>query len=72
MIKTTVKVEGMMCPMCEKHASEAVEKNFEIESVKASHTDGIVEVISEKPLDPDALMNSINESGYKAISVETE
>ena len=72
MIKTTVKVEGMMCPMCEKHASEAVSKNFDIESVKASHTEGTVVIESAQPLDADALMAAINESGYKATAVETE
>ena len=72
MIKTTVKVEGMMCPMCEKHASEAVQKNFDIESVKASHTEGTVVIESARPLDAEALKAAINESGYKAIAVETE
>ena len=28
MIKTTVKVDGMMCGMCESHVNDAVKKSF--------------------------------------------
>ena len=72
MIKTTVKVEGMMCPMCEKHVNEAVQKSFEVEEVVSSHADGTTVITSEKPLDTDAVMAAINEAGYKAISAQTE
>ncbi|MBQ6336396.1 MAG: heavy metal translocating P-type ATPase [Ruminococcus sp.] len=71
MIQTTVKVEGMMCPMCEKHVTEAIQKAFpEATEVKASHVEGKVDVTSPAALDADTLMKTINDSGYKAIGIE--
>lgn len=71
MIQTTVKVEGMMCPMCEKHVTEAIQKVFpEATEVKASHVEGKVDVTSPAALDADTLMKTINDSGYKAIGIE--
>ena len=72
MIKTTVKVEGMMCPMCEKHVNEAVKNNFEVDEVVSSHADGTTVITSENPLDTDAVIAAINEAGYKAISAQSE
>ncbi len=72
MIKTTVKVEGMMCPMCEKHVNEAVKKAFDVESVESSHEKGETVIMSAQPLDSDAVMAAINESGYKAVGFSEE
>ena len=33
MIKTTVKVDGMMCGMCESHVNDAVRKAFQVDKV---------------------------------------
>ena len=35
MYKTTVKIDGMVCAMCEAHVNDAVRKNFAVSSVKA-------------------------------------
>ena len=51
MIKTIVKVDGMMCAMCEKHVNEAISSNFNVTSVKADHEKGICEIVSEAALD---------------------
>ena len=72
MIKTTVKVEGMMCPMCEKHVNEAVQKAFSVESVTSSHDEGTTVIISAEPLDTDEVMAVINEAGYKAVSAAAD
>ena len=72
MIKTTVKVEGMMCPMCEKHVNEAVQKAFDVESVESSHEKGETVITSAQPLDKDAVIAAINESGYKAVDLTAE
>ena len=36
MIKTTVKVDGMMCGMCESHVNDAVRKAFQVDKVTSS------------------------------------
>ncbi|MBQ6412840.1 MAG: heavy metal translocating P-type ATPase, partial [Ruminococcus sp.] len=65
-MKTTVNVEGMMCPMCEKHVKEAIEKNFDVEAVTASHEAKKVEITSAQPLDYDKVAAVIKDAGYTA------
>ena len=62
---TKVNVEGMMCPMCEKHVKEAIEKNFDVTSVKASHEAKTVEIESAAPIDYEKLAAVIEEAGYQ-------
>ncbi len=71
MVKTVVAVEGMMCPMCEKHVNESIQENFKIESVVSSKDKKETEIISEAALDEAALTAAITEAGYtvKGISV---
>lgn len=63
-MKTVINVEGMMCPMCEKHVKEAIEKNLNVESVTASHEAKKVEIISAEPIDYDKAAAAITEAGY--------
>lgn len=51
MIKTTVKVDGMMCGMCESHVNDAVRKVFQVDKVTSSHSKGETVTFSEKPVD---------------------
>ena len=30
MIKTTLKIDGMMCGMCEAHMNDVIRKNFKV------------------------------------------
>ncbi len=72
MIKTTVNIEGMMCPMCEKHVREAIEKDFNVKEVTASHEEKKAVILSDAPLDAAAVMKTVSDAGYKAISVEND
>ena len=65
MIKTVVNVEGMMCPMCEKHVREALEKAFEGAAVTASHTEKKVELTTAAPVEYDRIAAVITEAGYQ-------
>ena len=69
MFKTTIKVEGMMCPMCEKHVTEAVRKACGTEDVVASHEAGTVVIISSEPVDTARAMAAVDEAGYKAVGL---
>ena len=64
-MKTVINVEGMMCPMCEKHVKEAIEKSFDVLSVTASHADHRVEIESDAPIDYDRAATVITEAGYQ-------
>lgn len=56
MIKTTATVNGMMCSMCKKHAVKAVEDNFDVKSILASHEQQMIEIVSEESIDEENLM----------------
>ena len=36
MIKTTLKIDGMMCGMCESHMNDLIRKNFKVKKVTSS------------------------------------
>lgn len=64
MIETTVKVDGMMCGMCEAHVSDAIRDALPVKKVTASHTKGQAVILSETPLDEEALRAAIGKTGY--------
>ena len=51
MIKTTLKIDGMMCGMCESHMNDVIRKNFKVKKVSSSARDGETVIISEEPID---------------------
>ncbi len=72
MVKTIVKVDGMMCGMCEAHVNDAVRKVFDVKKVTSNHKKGITEIESEEPLDEAKLTSAIEETGYKVKSISNE
>ena len=71
MVQTIVNVEGMMCPMCEKHVTQAIQTAGiqDLLSVKASHEAGTVELISETPVNYDIVAAAVEKAGYKAVGI---
>ena len=69
MIKTTVKVDGMMCGMCESHVNDAVRKVFQVDKVTSSHSKGETVIISEKPVDEAKLKTAISATGYEVKGI---
>ena len=72
MIKTVLKVNGMMCGMCEAHMNDLVRKNFKVKKVTSSVKDGETVVISEENLDIPFLKKEIKAIGYELVDVHTE
>lgn len=72
MTKTIVKIDGMMCGMCEAHVNDAIRKVFDVKKVTSSHSKGETEIISQEPIDTDKIKAVIDETGYKFISAESE
>lgn len=72
MIKTVLKINGMMCSMCESHINDTIRQGFKIKKVTSSHTKGTTEIISECPLDEKALREAIGKTGYKVLEIKTE
>ncbi|MBR0280183.1 MAG: cation transporter [Oscillibacter sp.] len=72
MTKTTVQVDGMSCNMCESHVNEAVRKAFAVKKVTSSRKKRVTEILSETPLDPDALRAVIAGTGYTVGDISSE
>ena len=51
MYETKVKIDGMMCGMCESHINDAIRNAFSVKKVSASHSKGEADIISEEPID---------------------
>ena len=60
MIKTTIKITGMACTMCEAHINEAVRNAFSVKKVKSSHSKGEAVILSEEPLDEAVLRKALS------------
>ena len=71
MIETILKVDGMMCGMCESHINDVVRKTAEIKKVSSSHTKGETVILSDGPLDIEKLKTAIAETGYTVRGAET-
>lgn len=73
MKQTTVKVEGMMCSMCESHVNDAIRQAFPgLKKVKSSHAKGETVILSEEDLDQDKLKAVISETGYTVGPITVE
>ena len=72
MVETILKVNGMMCGMCESHVNDAVRQAMQVRKVTSSHTRGETEIISEDALDEDAVRAAIEKTGYMVTGVRSE
>lgn len=72
MIKTTVQIDGMACSMCEAHINDAIRKAFPVKKVTSSHTKKESVILSDTPIDPNALRAAIDATGYTCLSSRSE
>ena len=72
MTRTTMKVSGMICGMCESHVNDAIRNAFSVKKVSSARNKGETVILSETPLDPDRLRQVVNATGYIVLSVESE
>ncbi len=68
MIRTTLKIEGMVCPMCESHINDVIRRTAPVKRVTSSRKKGETEILSEKPLDLERLSEAIGKTGYTVVS----
>ena len=69
MIKTTLKIDGMMCGMCESHINDVIRKK---KKVTSSARDGETVIISEEPIDIPRAKKAIHEIGYEMTGSSNE
>ena len=73
MFKTTIKVDGMMCGMCEAHVSDAIRKAVpEAKKVKASIAKKEATFLSDKQPDSVLIEKVIKDTGYDFLGCVSE
>jgi len=72
MKKVTMKIQGMMCGMCEAHVCEAIRKAVpSARKVKASRSRKEASFLTEEAPDTEALKAAIDGTGYSCTGIET-
>ena len=73
MEKVTVKIDGMMCGMCEAHICDAIRKAFPFaKKVTASKNKKVAVFLIEDGFDSVKLKKAIEDTGYTFISYSSE
>ena len=73
MFKTTLKIDGMMCGMCEAHICDAIQKAVpEAKKVSASRSKKEAVFLTETEADAALLKRVIDETGYTCLGVTSE
>ena len=72
MYKITMHVEGMMCPMCEKHMNDAIKAAFDVKKVTSSHVEKKTEILSKVALSEVEVLAAVAETGYKVSNFSCE
>ena len=72
MVKITMHVEGMACPMCEAHMNDAIKNAFDVKKVTSSHTEKKCEIIAKEEISEAAIFDAVKETGYIVSDVKYE
>ena len=72
MIRTTIKIEGMMCPMCEAHVCDAIRKAVpSAKKVAASRSKKEASFLTEETVNGKLLKAAVDATGYSCLGVES-
>jgi len=69
MLKITVKVDGMMCGICESHVNGAVRRSLPVKKVTSSHKKGETVILTETDISEEQLRVAIEPTGYRVDNV---
>lgn len=72
MFETKIKVDGMMCGMCEAHINDAVRAACQVKKVTSSHSKGETVIISETEPDTASIKAAIEATGYTVGEISTK
>ena len=71
-IKTTMKIEGIMCSMCEAHVCDAIRKAVPAaKKVAASRSKKEASFLTEEPVDNESQKAAIDATGYNCLGIES-
>lgn len=72
MIKTILKIDGMMCGMCEAHICDTIRKAVpSAKKVNASRSKKEASFLTEEAVDAGSIIAAVNATGYACLGVES-
>ena len=73
MIQTTVKIDGMMCGMCEAHINDVIRKLYpKAKKVASSHTKGETTFLTEEAPSEEDIRKAVDATGYHYVSLSSK
>ena len=66
-MKKTMRIEGMMCPNCERHVKKALEALPGVEEAVPDFKQGIAVVTLSADVSDETLKAAVEEEGYKVL-----
>ncbi len=72
MTKNIIGIEGMMCPHCEAHMTEAIKKAFGVSDASASHQEKKAEFIAESAVSEEFARKTVADAGYTFTGISYE
>ena len=70
--KYTLKINGMMCGMCEVHINDVVRKNFDVKKVSSSHLKKQTIILTTQEIEEELIKDKINQTGYTVEDIKKE
>ena len=70
MEKITLKIDGMMCGMCENHVNDAIRNAFKVSKVTSSHSKGTTVFETDAPVSDEDIKAVIDKTGYTLNGIE--
>lgn len=70
--KYTLKINGMMCGMCEAHINDVVRKNFDVKKVSSSHLKKQTIILTTQEIEEELIKDKINQTGYTVEDIKKE
>lgn len=65
-----LKIDGMMCGMCESHVNDAVRNACKVQKITSSHKKGETIIIAESADDMEEIKKAIEATGYRVLSAK--
>ena len=73
MKKTTVRIDGMMCGMCEAHICDTIRRALPgAKKVSASRKRGEAAFLTEEQPDEETIRKAISDAGYTFVSASSQ
>ena len=69
-LEKVMKIEGMMCPHCQKRVKKTLEALPQVEEAEVSWQEGTAIVRLNKKLDVQVLIKAVEDQEYKVVSVD--